>query len=79
MRIPVHSPWLPGYIDVAQTILIILTMAGLFLYLPHVSNLDGGWEAFLETTLKGTLCRHFNRVGADMGCGLQGLGGDWEV
>ena len=25
----VHSPWLPGYIDVAQTILIISTMAGL--------------------------------------------------
>ena len=30
MRIPVHSPWLPGYINVAQTILVILTMAGLF-------------------------------------------------
>ena len=29
MRIPVHSPWLPGYIDVMQTILIVLTMAGL--------------------------------------------------
>ena len=29
MRIPVHSPWLPGYIDVAQTILVILTIAGL--------------------------------------------------
>ena len=29
--IPVHSPWLPGYISVAQTILVILTMAGLFL------------------------------------------------
>ena len=29
MRIPVNSPWLPGYIDVAQTILIILTMDGL--------------------------------------------------
>ena len=27
---PVHSPWLPGYIDVAQTVLVILTMAGLF-------------------------------------------------
>ena len=32
MFIPVHSPWLPGYIDVTQTILIILTMVGLF---PH--------------------------------------------
>ena len=30
MCIPVHSPWLPGYINVAQTILIILIMAGLF-------------------------------------------------
>ena len=29
-RIPVHSPWLPGYTDVIQNILIILTMAGLF-------------------------------------------------
>ena len=27
---PVHPPWLPGYINVVQTILIILTMAGLF-------------------------------------------------
>ena len=27
--IPVHSPWLPGYTDVTQTILVILTMAGL--------------------------------------------------
>ena len=31
MRITVHSPWLPGYIDVAQTVLVTLTMAGLFL------------------------------------------------
>ena len=30
MCIPVHSPWLPGYINVMGTILIILTMAGLF-------------------------------------------------
>ena len=26
MCIPVYSPWLPGYIDIAQTILVILTM-----------------------------------------------------
>ena len=26
----IHSPWLPGYIDAAQAILIILTVAGLF-------------------------------------------------
>ena len=31
MCIPVHSPWLPGYINVMQTILVILTMAGFFL------------------------------------------------
>ena len=31
MHIPVHSPWLPGYTDVVQTVLVILTMAGLFL------------------------------------------------
>ena len=37
MRIPVHSPWLPGYIDVVtKTILIILTMAGLFLDRSHM-------------------------------------------
>ena len=30
MHIPVLSPWLPGYIDVVQDILVILTMAGLF-------------------------------------------------
>ena len=31
MHIPVHSPWLSGYIKDMQTILIILRMAGLFL------------------------------------------------
>ena len=30
MCILVHSPWLPGYIDITQTILAILTVAGLF-------------------------------------------------
>ena len=30
MCIPAHSPWLPGYINVAQTVLIVLTMVGLF-------------------------------------------------
>ena len=33
-HIPVHSPWLPGSIHVTQTILLILTMAGLFLGRP---------------------------------------------
>ena len=35
MRIPVHSPWLPGYINVIQTILVVLMMAGLFLEQPQ--------------------------------------------
>ena len=30
MHIPVHSPGLPGYIDVVQTVLVILIVAGLF-------------------------------------------------
>ena len=30
MCIPVQSPWLPGNINVVQTVLVILTMAGLF-------------------------------------------------
>ena len=30
IHIPVHFPWLPGYINVMQTILVILTMAGFF-------------------------------------------------
>ena len=36
MHIPVHSPWLPGYMDVRQIVLIILTMAGLFLDRPRI-------------------------------------------
>ena len=35
MCIPVHSPWLPGYIHVMQNVLVILTMARLFLDKPH--------------------------------------------
>ena len=30
MCIPVHSPWLPGCTDVVQTVVVILTRAGLF-------------------------------------------------
>ena len=43
MRIPVHSPWLPGYIDVVQTVLIILTMAGLFADKPFVVPFTSEW------------------------------------
>ena len=38
MLIPVRSSWLPGYIDVVQTVLV-LTMAGLFPDRPRVSHL----------------------------------------
>ena len=41
MHIPVHSPWLPGSIHVTQTILLILTMAGLSHDRPHI--LCGEW------------------------------------
>ena len=37
-HIPGHSPWLPGYTDVALTILVILTMAGLFPDRPHIAS-----------------------------------------
>ena len=30
MHIPVHAPWLPGYIDVTQTVVVIRTMLGFF-------------------------------------------------
>ena len=36
MHIPVHSPWLPGYIDVTQIFLVILTMAGYFPDTPYI-------------------------------------------
>ena len=36
MCIPVHPPWLPAYMDVVQTVLVILRMAGLFLGRPHM-------------------------------------------
>ena len=37
MCIPVYSPWLPGYINVTETVLIILTTVGLFLDRPHIA------------------------------------------
>ena len=40
MHIPVHSPWLPGNINVTQTVLIILTMTELFLDRPHIHVTD---------------------------------------
>ena len=46
MSIPVHFPWLPGYIDVMQTVLLMLTMTGLFPDRPCVISL------ILATTTK---------------------------
>ena len=43
MCIPVHSPWLPGYIDVTWTILLdMLTMTGLFPDRPCMSPFPSG-------------------------------------
>ena len=36
MCILVHSSWLPGYISMVQTVLIILAIAGLFPDRPHI-------------------------------------------
>ena len=42
--VPVHSPWLPGYTDVVQTILLVLTKAGLSPDRPDTSSLWNGAE-----------------------------------
>ena len=57
MCIPVHSPWLPGYIDVAQTVLIRLTTAGHFqtdltymrMYIHGLSHDPKGWHIVTST------------------------------
>ena len=46
MCIPVHSPQLPGYIDVTQTILIILTLGGLCI--SSLCNCGFGWEGVVH-------------------------------
>ena len=48
MFIPVHSSWLPGYIDVMQTIPVILTMVGLFMYLLELM----GYNLFLSILIR---------------------------
>ena len=40
LHISLHSPWLPGHINVMQTVLIMLTMAGLFTDRPRMSSWD---------------------------------------
>ena len=46
-HIPVHSPRLPGYNDVAQTILVKLTMVGLFTDLPHTYMNPYTWAHYI--------------------------------
>ena len=58
MRIPVHSPWLPGYIEVVQTILVILTMVGLFLDRPHVCDFNSLKLKSLSSP-RSVVCRDF--------------------
>ena len=45
MCISVPSPWPPGYIDVPQIILIILTMTGHFLDRSHQMQRQEVWES----------------------------------
>ena len=56
MHIPVHSPWLPGHINIAQDILITLTMARLFLdrLYTHIQGLAGNSPALVSITT--TVC-----------------------
>ena len=48
MRIPVQSPWLPGYIDVVRTVLVILTMAGLIPDRPHSKKVEHHSKKVME-------------------------------
>ena len=53
---PAHCPWLPGYINVRQTILIILTVAGIFQDKPHIFFSIRVWDSsdtFPEVELLG--------------------------
>ena len=36
MRMPVHSLWLPGYSDVVQTVLVMLTIVRLFFWTDYI-------------------------------------------
>ena len=50
MHIPIHSPWLPGYISIIQAVLVILRMAGLFPDRPHISK-SGFMGSYHKPTL----------------------------
>ena len=47
-----HSPWLPGYTDVVQIVLVILTVAGLFPDRPHICRLLYIFILFLNVKFK---------------------------
>ena len=50
IHIPVLSPWLPGYINVAESALVILTIAGLFLDRPHnIWSSSRSWHSAPKT------------------------------
>ena len=46
VHILVHTPWLPGYVDVAQTVLVILTMVWLFPDRPCITDVFIYWILF---------------------------------
>ena len=48
----VHSPWLPGYTDVVQTILVLLTMVGLFPDRPCIPTKHGRCLYIIKVDLK---------------------------
>ena len=64
MCIPVHSPWLPGYTDIMQTVLVILTMAGLFpdrlcILIPYPATLNKGLQGSGQSVW--VMCSNWNQ------------------
>ena len=59
MLIPVHPPWLSGYISVVQTVLVTLTMAELFLDRPKC------YDSFRVFKLPNIKCR-LNAVSVEL-------------
>ena len=61
MCIAVHSPWLPGYINVAQAILIILTMTRHFSDRPYVVWDEGKLEHLCVVSGNIKWCSHYEK------------------
>ena len=76
MWVPVHCPWLPGYIDIPQTVLIILTTAGIFLDRPHTWKYTMGstfslcftWPQEVESELNDGNWRHKEGLSSKQRC-----------